>query len=364
MIGAEAQLTEQLNYLSTTRQNFEQSRLRNQRELIDIDYQIDRLTRDLARKQPLARDRRRHERADRRSRGRAHALPKLARARVEQQLQLDEEFGDNSAHAHERSARGAEQEASRSRARISSNLVIIGADRRASSRCSRRTSASRRPAGSASGKSTRSGRIQSVNAFVDEFYLSRVTIGQTRRGRHRRQALSSSTVSKVYPDVTRPAVRDRPAVHGRRAGADPPRPDRAHAARDRPAGRHARARERRVLRRHGRPMGIRRRRVRRLRGASARVRFGRRNPEGIEVLEGLRDGEQVITSSYESLETLRSDPVQRRFLSSVQQAARSSAGDNNDQAFRCHQALSHDGARDHGARRHRLRARQAASSSP
>ena len=31
------------------------------------------------------------------------------------------------------------------------------------------------------------------------------------------------------------------------------------------------------------------------------VRFGRRNPEGIEVLEGLRDGEEVITSSYESL---------------------------------------------------------------
>ena len=49
VIGAEAQLTEQLNYLSTTRQSFEQSRLRNRRELIDIDYQIDRLTRDLAR---------------------------------------------------------------------------------------------------------------------------------------------------------------------------------------------------------------------------------------------------------------------------------------------------------------------------
>ena len=27
-----------------------------------------------------------------------------------------------------------------------------------------------------------------------------------------------------------------------------------------------------------------------------------RNPEGIEVLEGLRDGERVITSSYESLQ--------------------------------------------------------------
>ena len=32
------------------------------------------------------------------------------------------------------------------------------------------------------------------------------------------------------------------------------------------------------------------------------VRFGRRNPEGIEVLDGLRDGERIVTSSYESLE--------------------------------------------------------------
>src|SRR5690606_34158107 len=31
------------------------------------------------------------------------------------------------------------------------------------------------------------------------------------------------------------------------------------------------------------------------------VRFGRRNPEGIEVLEGLIEGDRVITSSYEDL---------------------------------------------------------------
>ena len=29
------------------------------------------------------------------------------------------------------------------------------------------------------------------------------------------------------------------------------------------------------------------------------VRFGRRNPEGIEVLSGLQEGDEVITSSYE-----------------------------------------------------------------
>jgi HlyD family secretion protein len=32
------------------------------------------------------------------------------------------------------------------------------------------------------------------------------------------------------------------------------------------------------------------------------VRFGRRNPEGIEVLAGLREGERIITSSYENFE--------------------------------------------------------------
>lgn len=29
------------------------------------------------------------------------------------------------------------------------------------------------------------------------------------------------------------------------------------------------------------------------------VRFGRRNPDGIEVLDGLREGDRVITSDYE-----------------------------------------------------------------
>jgi HlyD family secretion protein len=31
------------------------------------------------------------------------------------------------------------------------------------------------------------------------------------------------------------------------------------------------------------------------------IKLGRRNPESVEVLEGLSSGERVITSSYESL---------------------------------------------------------------
>ena len=40
------------------------------------------------------------------------------------------------------------------------------------------------------------------------------------------------------------------------------------------------------------------------------VRLGRRNPEGIEVLEGLRAGDRVITSSYENFTTF--DRIQFR----------------------------------------------------
>ena len=117
VIGAEAQLTEQLNYLSTTRQNFEQSRLRNQRELIDIDYQIDRLTRELARRQPLLA-------TGGVTKGQLDDLeaeltryPKPARPRAAA-VALGRGVRREPAHAHERRARCDEQEVLRSRATI------------------------------------------------------------------------------------------------------------------------------------------------------------------------------------------------------------------------------------------------------
>ena len=127
VIGAEAQLTEQLNFLSTTRQNFEQSRLRNQRELIDIEYQIDRLSRDLARRQPLLA-------TGGVTKGQLDDLEaELARYRNllrsrRAATALGRGIRHQSAHAHERSARGAEPEA-RDRARQSEQPRDHGADR-------------------------------------------------------------------------------------------------------------------------------------------------------------------------------------------------------------------------------------------
>src|SRR5690606_28491860 len=52
VIAAEAQLAEQVNVLSQTTLTAEQSRLRNRRELIEIDFEIDRLGRELDRRKP------------------------------------------------------------------------------------------------------------------------------------------------------------------------------------------------------------------------------------------------------------------------------------------------------------------------
>jgi HlyD family secretion protein len=138
-----------------------------------------------------------------------------------------------------------------------------------------------------------------VDAFIDEFYLSRVTIGQIATVDIDGKTYEL-TVSKAYPEV-----KDRQFEVDLLFNGDPPKNiRRGQTVRMRleigqpadtlvvangaffddtggqwvfvvdPSGDYA---DRRA------------------------VRIGRRNPEGIEVLEGLKDGEQVITSSYESL---------------------------------------------------------------
>ena len=140
-----------------------------------------------------------------------------------------------------------------------------------------------------------------VNAFVDEFYISRVTIGQVADVDIDGKAYQLD-VSKVYPDVTNrqfeidmlftealpPGIRRGQTVRMRLEIGQPA--DTLVVANGAffddtggqwvfvvdPSGDYADKRS---------------------------VRFGRRNPEGIEVLEGLKQGEEVITSSYENLMT-------------------------------------------------------------
>ena len=308
MISAEAQLTEQLNYLSTTRQNFEQSRLRNQREHIDIEYQIDRLSRDLARRQPLLA-------TGGVTKGQLDDLEaELTRYRnlrgpVEQQLHLDEEFGTNQLTRMNEALEALNRSLAIARDNLN-NLVITAPIDGQLTLLEANPGESKAP-GQRVGQVDEQNKFK-VSAFVDEFYLSRVTIGQTRRGRARRQALRARGGQGI-PGRARPAVRDRPRVHGRRRRQI----RRGQTVRMRleigqPADTLVLANGAFYDDTGGQWVFV----VDESGDFAERrdVRFGRRNPEGIEVLEGLRDGERVITSSYESLERFDRIAVSRRRL--------------------------------------------------
>jgi HlyD family secretion protein len=302
VISAEAQLTEQLNYLSTTQQNFEQSRLRNQRELIDVEYQIDRLSRDLARRQPLLA-------SGGVTKGQLDDLEaELTRYRklqspIEQQLRLDEEFGTHRLTRMNEALEALNRSLAIARDNLNNLVITAPID-------GQLTLLQANP-GESKAPGQRVGQVDEqhkfkVSAFVDEFYLSRVTLGQLAEVDldGKRYEL---TVVKEYPDV-----RDRQFEI-----------DLAFA--DTPPAEIRRGQTVRMRLEIGQPADT----LVLKNGAfyddtggqwvfvvdesgdfaeRRAVRFGRRNPEGIEVLEGLRDGERVITSSYEGLE--RFDRIQ------------------------------------------------------
>jgi HlyD family secretion protein len=291
----EAQATEQLSQMSTLRMQYDSTHLRNQRDLIDIEYQIDRLTRSLVRRKPLLE-------TGGSTRGEIDDLEaELKRYQgylltAHEALRLDEEM-----RANQINRMSAQQEALNRNIAIArenlENLVLIAP-------ITGQLTLLEANIGESKSAGQRIGQVDEVNtfkvnAFVDEFYLSRVTIGQVATVDLDGKSYEV-TVAKVYPDV-----RDRQfEIDLAFNGSTPPLIRRGQTLRMRleigqpadtlvlangaffddtggqwvfvvdPSGDYAERRD---------------------------VRFGRRNPEGIEVLEGLRDGEQVITSSYESL---------------------------------------------------------------
>jgi HlyD family secretion protein len=295
VIGAEAQLTEQLNLLSTTRQNFEQSRLRNQREAIEIDYQLDRLMRELARRQPLlatggTTQAQLDDLEAELTRYRSLRLP------VRQQLALDEEFSANQLTRMSDSLDAMNRNLAVARGNLANLVIVAPID-------GQLTSLEANP-GESKARGQRVGQVDEqgafkVSTFVDEFYLARVAVSQLAEVEidGKRYVLE---VAKEYP-----GVRDRQFEIDLKFTGDAQPPLR-------------RGQTVRIRLEIGQPAET----LMLANGAfyddtagqwvfvvdddgdfaeRRAVRFGRRNPEGIEVLEGLREGERVIVSSYESL---------------------------------------------------------------
>ena len=158
--------------------------------------------------------------------------------------------------------------------------------------------------GESKARGVRIGQIDQVNAFkvtamIDEFYLSRIVVGQHASvdiaGREYRLE-----IAKIYPGVRNRQFEidlmflDRPSESLRRGQTVRMRLEIGHPAEslvvangpfyDDTGGLWVFVVDRNATRAQRR-----------------NIRLGRRNPEGIEVLEGLREGEEIVTSSYEFL---------------------------------------------------------------
>jgi HlyD family secretion protein len=294
VIGREAQLTEQLNNLSTTSLAFEQNRLRHRRELIDIDYQIDRLERQLSRKRPLLASggTTQSELDDLEA---ELSYQQTLRVAVEDAQRIDAESQATQIETLREAISAMNRNLSIARENLD-NLVVTAPISGQLTVFDANVGESKAP-GERVGQIDELGAFK-ISAFVDEFYLTRVTIGQVATVEIDGETRGLE-VGKIYPDV-----RNRQfEVELTFTASAPPGIRRGQTVRMRleigqpadtlivpngtffedtgggwvfvvdSAGEHAKRRD---------------------------VRFGRRNPDGIEIVEGLREGERVITSSYAS----------------------------------------------------------------
>lgn len=296
VIAAEAQLTEQLNLLSTTRQNFEQNRLRNKRELIDLDYQIDRLSRELARQRPLvatggATKTQIEDGEAELERNRALRGP------LQEQVKSDQEFSSNQLVRMGEALDTMNRNLQVARSNLQNLIIHAPIDGQLTSLDA--NVGQSKAAGQRVGQVDEQGAYK-VTAAVDEFYLGRVAVGQIADAE-----IDGRTYGLEIARLS-PNVRDRQFEIDLRFNGDvPPQIRRGQTLQMKlKIGQPSRT----LVLANGAfydSTGGRWVFVVDDSGEQATrrdVRLGRRNPDQVEVLEGLFEGERVITSSYQNLE--------------------------------------------------------------
>jgi len=296
VINSEAQLSENLNRLTSTKLSFEQTRLAHARELIDVQFQIEQSSQQLRRIQTLENSGvvKRADIED--AKLQLDRLERM-RAALTHASQVDEELLKEQIRQLDLTVAGLNRNLALARQNLE-NLVIKAPFAGQLTSLDAHLGESKAPG-------QRLGQVDQVDAFkvvalVDEHYLARVTAGQNATaeiGNEDREM----TLSKVYSEV-----KDRQfKVDLAFAGETPASVRRGQTLQLRveigassdgglviangpfyedtggqwafviaPTGGNA---ERRA------------------------IKLGRRNPESVEVLEGLSAGDRVITSSYESL---------------------------------------------------------------
>ncbi len=293
VLGREAAVTEQLNNMRTIELQLEQNRLSHKRNLIEIDYQIKRLTRAVARQRDLASK-------DLASRSTIEEL--------EDELTYFENRRDITLESQETDVRMQEQQLRQLREAGGQLQAGLGFarknidDLRVRAPLPGKLSGFDIEVGQSIGRGERLGQIDDPNGYklnvrIDEFYIDRVDLQQSAVAEHNGRDIELN-ISKIYPQITDGqfevdmVLADEP--DGLRRGQT--KQVRLTLGDNTDA----------ILIPNGafyqetggnwifvvsadRSEAIRR-----------NVRMGRRNDEFIEVLDGLEPGEHVITSPYTS----------------------------------------------------------------
>jgi len=293
VLGREAAVTEQLNNMRTIELQLEQNRLSHKRNLIEIDYQIKRLNRTLARQRDLV------------------SKDLASRSTIEElddELTYFENRRDITLESQETDVRMQEQQLRQLKEAGEQLQTGLGFarknidDLRVRAPLPGKLSGFDIEVGQSIGRGERLGQIDDPNGYklnvrIDEFYIDRVDLQQSAVAEHNGRDIELS-ISKIYPQIT-----------GGQFEVDMTLTDE--------------------------PDGLRRGQTKQVRltlgdntdailipngafyqetggnwifvvsadGSEAikrTVRMGRRNDEFIEVLDGLEPGERVITSPYTS----------------------------------------------------------------
>ncbi|RYG34420.1 MAG: HlyD family efflux transporter periplasmic adaptor subunit [Burkholderiales bacterium] len=294
VLGREAQLTEQQNFLANARLAFQQSELRNQRDMMNVEREIARINDTLIRQKPLEEQ---------------GGVSRAVIVNLETDLAYRTAEGksiEQSQLAEREVARRNLSQLESSIGRMAQSLILVRENLdnlTVTAPIAGQLTGFELKVGEVIGAGQRLGQIDSVDSYkiavlVDEFYLGRIAFGQNASidvG----AASHALRVAKVYPDV-----RERQfTVDLNFTGEPPPGLRRGQTMRPRiELGETAQS----LVMANGpfydetggvwvlvvSPNGS---------SASRRnVTLGRRNPEAVEVVAGLNAGERVITSSYQS----------------------------------------------------------------
>jgi HlyD family secretion protein len=196
VLGREAEVTEQLNFMRTIELQLEQNRLSHKRNLVEIDYQIVRLTRSIGRQKGLAAD---------------NLVSQSTIDELEDELKYYRDRREVTLESQATDARMQEQQLSQLRAagqQLQTSLEFARKnldDLNIRAPISGKLSGFNIEIGQSIDRGGRLGQIDDPEGFklnvrIDEFYLGRVDLDQVATADHGGRPLDMS-IAKIYPQV-------------------------------------------------------------------------------------------------------------------------------------------------------------------